>query len=247
MRLLAFALCHVLFAQNVIASIQTDKIASLIRVIRTGNRRQIVGLIQYPLQREYPLKSISSQQECLERFDEVFDKPFLEEVASCNLHDDWREMGWRGIMFQDGSLWLDSDYKILSVNHETKDTKRLKAAAIAQQKLRLPNSLRDFDQPELEWTTPLYIVRVDRKGEDHRLAVLDVKSPTKILRVLHHGEFHFNGTMGAYFIDWQSEGRTYRIYSGIANEEDCYLIYDSLVDPSDWPDHPAEEQKRCNK
>ncbi len=205
MRILALALCHVLFVQNAIASIQTDKIASLIQVIKTGNRRQIVGLIKYPLRRDYPLNSVPNHLECLKRFDEVFDKVFLKELSNCNLKDDWQEMGWRGIMFKNGSLWLDFDYKIIAVNHETTASQGLKAKTIAQQKMRLPELLRDFDQPQLEWKTQLYLVRVDRKGEDYRLAIIDVKAPTKILRTLHNGVFHFDGNMGAYFIDWQSE------------------------------------------
>ena len=247
MRFLAFALCHVLFAQEANTSIQTDKIASLIQVIKTGNRRKIVGLIKYPLRRDYPLNSVPNYQACLKRFDEVFDKVFLEELTNCNLQEDWREMGWRGIMFKNGSLWLDFDYKIIAVNHETSVSQRLRAKAIAQQKMRLPESLRDFDRPELEWKTSLYLVRVDRKGEDYRLAIRDAKSPSKILRTLHNGVLHFDGNMGSYFIDWQSEGRTHRVFSDISNEDDRYLVYDSLVDQSDWPDHAAEEHKRCYK
>jgi len=235
MRILALALCPVLFAQNAIASIQTDKIASLIQVIKTGNRAQIVCLIKFPLQRDYPLKPIQNKQSCLKRFDEVFDNAFLEEITQCNLQDDWQEVGWRGIMFKNGSLWLDFDYKIIAVNHETSVSQRLKAKAIAQQKMRLPESLRDFDQPELEWKTSLYLVRVDRKREDYRLAIRDVKSPSKILRTFHNGVFHFDGNMGSYFIDWQSEGRTHRVFSDISNEDDRYLVYDSLVGQLNGP------------
>lgn len=225
-------------------TIQADRIAALLKVISSRDRSLIANEISYPLGRDYPLQPIQSKADFLKRFDEVFDASFFRELAGSNPKQDWEEMGWRGIMFKNGSLWLDFDYKIIAVNHETLLTKRLLASAIQKQKDHLPALLRDFDQPILEWRTPKYLIRVDLKGDDYRLALLDGKSPTRILCVLHHGDFHFEGTMGSFLIDWQSEGKTHRIYSDASGEEgDGYYLYDSLISRDDWPDTPLETQE----
>ena len=245
MRLLAFTIlvAQVLMAQPTANTVKTDRIAALLKVIASRDRSLIANEISYPLGRYYPLQPIQSKAELLKRFDEVFDASFLRELAGSDPMQDWKEMGWRGIMFKNGSLWLDFDYKILAVNHETLLTRRLLAAAIQKQKDRLPASLRDFDQPILEWRTPKYLIRVDLKGDDYRLALLDGKSPTRILRVLHHGDFHFEGTMGSFLIDWQSEGKTYRIYSDASDEDSGYYLYDSLVSREEGLDSALETQK----
>jgi hypothetical protein len=239
-------MCQIIFAQSPGDSVQFDKIASLKKIMSSGNRHQIVELIQYPLRRPYPLKSINSPQECLLRFDEVFDEAILAEIEKSNLNEDWDRVGWRGTIFKSGSLWLNDEYQIQSINHETKKSKALRALAIAKQKEKLPPSLRDFDQPELEWKTSKYVIRVDRKGDDYRLVVFDRKFRNKILRVLQNGAHQVEGQLGAFLIDWQSQGKTFRVYSGAAVDEDCYYKYDSLVGQDDWPDHPIEEQKRQN-
>jgi len=245
MRWIAFALvaAQALMGQSATSGIQADRITSLLKVIASGNRTLIAKEIRYPLGRDYPLQPIQTKDELLTRFDEVFDEPFLRELAGSSPKQDWEEMGWQGIMFKNGALWLDFDYKIIAVNHETLLTKRRLALAIQKQKDNLPPSLRDFDQPVLEWRTPKYLIRVDLKGDDYRLVLLDENSPTRILHVLHHGDFHFEGTMGSFLIDWQSEGKTHRIYSDASGEDDGYYLYDSLVSREDWPETALETQR----
>ena len=240
---LALVAAQALMGQSATSGIQTHRISSLLKVVASKDRALIANEISYPLGRDYPLQPIQSKAELLKRFDEVFDASFLRELAGSDPKQDWKEMGWQGIMFKNGSLWLDFDYKILAVNHETLLTKRLLAEAIQKQKDRLPASLRDFDQPILEWRTPKYLIRVDLKGEDYRLALLDGKSPTRILCVLHHRDFHFEGTMGSFLIDWQSEGKTYRIYSDASDEDSGYYLYDSLVSREEGLDSAIETQK----
>lgn len=240
---LTLVVAQALIGQPTASGIKTDRIEALLKVIATGNRALIANAISYPLGRDYPLPPIQSKDELLKRFDEVFDVPFLRELADSNPKQDWERVGWRGIMFKNGSLWLDDDYRIIAVNHETRVTQRRLALAIQKQKDSLPASLRDFDRPVLEWQTQKFLIRVDLKGSDYRLAILDAKSPSRILRVFHHGDFHFEGTMGSFLIDWQSEGKTHRIYSDASGDDSGYYLYDSLLSSEDWPDTALETQK----
>jgi hypothetical protein len=248
MKVLIFLLCQILVAQGRDSSVEFDKVASLIKQIASGDRRAIVSLIDYPMHRPYPIPPIRSKNECLRRFDELFDQTFLAEIASSDLEgEDWQRVGWRGIIFKNGSLWLNDDYQISAINYETRSTKALLKSLISKQKQGLPPSLRNFDEPDLEWKTTKYIVRVDRKKDDYRLVIFEGHSRAKILFELHNGAFKFDGTMGAYFIDWQADGKTHRVYAaGGTGGDDCCYRYDSLIDQSEWPTHPAIEQKRRN-
>ena len=49
--------------------------------------------------------------------------------------------------------------------------------------------------------------------------------------------------MGSFLIDWQSEGKTHRIYSDASGEDDGYYLYDSLVSREDRLDTALEIQK----
>lgn len=226
-------------------SVDRDRITAVVKIIASRDRKRIVQLVRYPLGRGYPVKPIRSAQECLKRFDEVFDEALLSEIAQSSLADDWGRVGWRGIIFKSGALWLNDDYKISAINHETKKAIAVRAKLIAEDKKRLPLALRDFDEPELEWVTSRHLVRVDQKGDDYRLTVFQGSSPKKLLFMLHNGTFRLDGQLGACFFDWHASGRTYRVYSsGGELSEDRYYIYDQHIDESDWPDHAAIEEHR---
>lgn len=246
MRILALLLCHALFAQGSDDAVDIQRIATLIKHIASNDLNQIVSEIHFPLIRPYPIKPIKSKQECLRRFDEVFDEKLLSEIATSDVKgDDWQRIGWRGIGFKNGSLWLNDDYKISCVNHETKKTMALKKKLIDEEKQLLPIALRDFDEPVFEWKTHRYLIRVDKKQNDYRLVIFKGHTRARVLQELYNGVFRFEGTMGSFLIDWQSNGKTHRVYSsGESDENDCYYRYDSLVDQADWPDHPEIEQKR---
>jgi hypothetical protein len=74
--------------------------------------------------------------------------------------------------------------------------------------------------------------------------MFDRWSPSKVFHVFQKGAFQFNGNMGAFNIDWQSDGKTYRVSSESPDSGDGFFIYDSLVEPTEWPEHPSLEQKR---
>jgi hypothetical protein len=200
-----------LFAQANQDSLDAARVEKIIHAAAAGNRQQIVQLIHYPLGRTYPVPSIQNPKECLQRFDEIFDGPFLSKIASSDSKHDWGRAGWRGIAFGLGEMWLDEDYKIIAINHDTEAGKAVRARLIAQQKQRLPLALRDFDEPMLEFKTKHFLIRVDLKGDDHRLLVFKGHSYKHLLYMKSHGDFEFDGSGGNSHIDWVSKDLSFRL------------------------------------
>ena len=122
----------VLIAQSGNDSVDAAKISSLIQTVASKNPGKIVHLISYPFRMRYPEPSVTSAAECLKRFDEVFDDSLLNDIAHSDPKSDWERVGWRGIMLGNGEVWLDEDYKIIAINHETEAGKALRARLIAQ-------------------------------------------------------------------------------------------------------------------
>ena len=233
-----------LSAQTEQKALDAVQINKLIHVVASKDRHQIARLIRYPFGRAYPIPPIRNAKECLKRFDELFDDALLSDIAKSDPKQDWEPVGWHGIMLGNGEVWLDEDYKIIAINHETEAGETLRAHLTARQKLRLPSALRDFEEPVLEWTTPHLLIRVDKKGDDFRLIVFSGHSYAKPVHVLFHGNQTFDGTGGSYSLDWQADGRAYRVYvDPDYGEYSSYEEYDGPVGPPGLEDRaPAVKE-----
>ncbi|HZU52371.1 MAG TPA: hypothetical protein VFF77_00625 [Holophagaceae bacterium] len=248
LRALVFLAPAVLMAQGADDSVDAVKISALIQVIASKDHSQIARLIHYPLGRAYPVPPIKSESECLKRFDEVFDEALLADISRSDPKNDWERVGWRGIMLGNGEVWLDDDSKIIAINHETEKAKAVRAHLIDRQKQRLPAALRDFDEPVMEWSTKHFLIRVDLKGDDYRLLVFKGHSYAMPVHILSHGNHEFEGSGGNYHIDWESEGRTYRIYADdMSHEDSSYEEYDGPAGPLGLGDRRPVVKKRMHE
>ena len=127
----------------------------------------LVNQMKYPFKREYPMPAIKNPSEMLSRFDEVFDDTILKRIAISQVGQDWQTMGWRGIMFGSGEVWMDFDGKVIGINHQTAQAAKLKAELIARQKSGLHPSVREYKSPELMWQTEKFTIRIDELDDGH--------------------------------------------------------------------------------
>jgi len=97
--------------------------------------------IVYPLKRTSPIPSVENAEELKERFDSIFDEDLIRIITSSDI-DQWSEMGWRGIMLDDGILWMDYDGKITAVNYQSKYEKKLAKKLTSKVKGDLSSDLR---------------------------------------------------------------------------------------------------------
>ena len=114
--------------QSVALAVEGSKVSvveSVIKAFKNENIGEIARLVRYPLERPYPLTAISGPKDFRARFGLVFDKTFIERIARSSPLKDWADMGWRGIMFDDGAIWLDGDGSLLLTTLAQPNRKRL--------------------------------------------------------------------------------------------------------------------------
>lgn len=200
------------FGQSTLKKEQEQAIYKLISIVKTKDKAKIAGLIAYPLRREYPLKDVKSKEEFVQRFDEIFDKWLTGHIAASKIGD-WSEVGWRGIMLDRGTIWINDDGKIRVINYQSDKEKQLLAAAIRASKKELPPELRDFEKPAYLIVTRNYRIRVDEKpGGKFRYICWKTKHKnSEPDLVLENGVLEFQGSGGNHTITFNNNGYTYII------------------------------------
>ncbi len=190
-----------LFTSNTFALEQKyhEFILPVIAAFEGDDKAAIASLVYYPLKRRYPIPDIKDEAELINRFDEVFDDELTAVIASSNIDTDWDSVGWRGIMLNNGVMWVDTDGKIIAVNTQNAKEQALAKSLIEQGKQSLHASINTFEKPVLDWKTANYHIRVDHLGDHNfRYAVwgIDKKPSDKPDMVLLNGDITFEGSGG---------------------------------------------------
>lgn len=190
-----------LFTSNTFALEQKyhEFILPVIAAFEGDDKAAIASLVYYPLKRRYPIPDIKDEAELINRFDEVFDDELTAVIASSNIDTDWDSVGWRGIMLNNGVMWVDTDGKIIAVNTQNAKEQALAKSLIKQGKQSLHASINTFEKPVLDWKTANYHIRVDDLGDHNfRYAVwgIDKKPSDKPDMVLLNGDITFEGSGG---------------------------------------------------
>ncbi len=200
-----------------------NTVKKIVTVVASNDRKALANLVSYPLQRKVPLASIDNPKQFLEAYDEIVDEKFIKSISMSKASTDWSEMGWRGIMFQSGALWLDEDGKITAINYQTEIGKRKRSELIEADKQKIHDSLRNFVEPVLEWETAKYRIRIDQIDIDKfRYAVWPVKkkSSEKPDLVLKNGTLTFDGSGGNHHYDFKSGEVLYQCFVWVIGAED---------------------------
>lgn len=187
-------------------------ISPIITAFKADDRAAIAALIRYPLQRRNPLPAIKNEAKLIERFDEVFDDKLAAVIASSNINTDWDKVGWRGIMLNNGVMWVDTDGKVIAVNTQNATEQAHAEKLIAQNKQSLHSSIKTFQKPILDWDTAKYRVRVDDLGDGNfRYASWSIdKSPSdKPDIVLINGDITFEGSGGNHHYTFKNGRYSY--------------------------------------
>ena len=73
---------------------------------KLSGKTKLAQLTEFPFYRQYPMKDIQNEKEFVKHFDLIFSDNMLEKMCHMRLQD-WMRMGWRGIMYGDGEIWID--------------------------------------------------------------------------------------------------------------------------------------------
>lgn len=195
-----------------VAAKPRESVASFRQAVGTGDAGVMSQWVRYPLSRNYPLRPVVDAKDCMARFAELLPAPFLEEIADSS-DDDWQQVGWRGIMFDGGRMWLDDQQRMRALNESSAAEVARRNAIIERDRNALAASLQDYAEPILRWQTKSYRIRIDRMRDGglrytswRRGSPLHAKPDLQLL----HGMHEFDGSGGNHHYEWHQGKQSYR-------------------------------------
>lgn len=203
------------------------KVANINHVIDLFKQRNIdsiSSIIEFPLHRQYPIPSIKNEKEFKQRFSEVFDKILVDKIINSKIKQ-WEEVGYRGIMLDNGIIWIESsEGKIIAVTYQSNFEKKLRKDLIAKEKESVHSSLKTFESPIYKIKTKKYLIRIDKLSDSkYRYTSWKIgeKESSKPDLILKNGQWEFEGSGGNSVITFSNGNYTYKVYRNIIGEDNA--------------------------
>ncbi|MDR2223058.1 MAG: hypothetical protein LBE34_09995 [Flavobacteriaceae bacterium] len=169
----------------------------VIELFKAKDKEGIAAKIYYPLKREYPIPDVKNKEEFVQRFNEIFDTAFAEEIANSSMAD-WSTVGWRGTMFKEGDLWINDEGYIYIVNRQSKAETKGRKGFVKEDKKSVNKSLKKFKQAIAIAEVDPFLIRIDEmENEQYRLVFWNKgqSMKEKPLRIVEGGKMTIEGTM----------------------------------------------------
>nr|WP_315234065.1 hypothetical protein [uncultured Flavobacterium sp.] len=196
-------------------------INNIITFFKEKNIDSISKIINFPIQREYPIPSIKNEEEFKQRFNEIFDKTLIDKVANSKI-EQWSEVGWRGIMLDAGLVWINDEGKIFAVTYQSIIEKELRKYLISKERETLHKSLKIFESPTYKIKSKNYLIRIDKLSDyKYRYSSWKIgeKESTKPDIILNNGKWKSEGSGGNHVISFSSGKYIYKVYRNIIGED----------------------------
>lgn len=191
--------------------VDCDAAAKLQAALKANDRQAVTRMIAFPVERDLPLKPITSAKAFLTHWDEYFDadttKTLTEQKAE--------QIGWRGIQLANGMVWF-KDGRIIRLNSEAAAYKQALENAKADETARLWPAARGYDSIIVQCNTKTLHVRVQNHGDDVRYFAWNAGRPlsSKPALALSHGKTVSSGSDGSVVYAFTNAGYTYQIGNG---------------------------------
>lgn len=198
-------------------------VVDFINIVKKKNRVLLAEQVSYPLNRQYPLPPIRNKKEFLARFNEVFDAYLINEIITSKPTKDWSDVGYRGIMLNNGELWIDYDGTLIGVNHQSDIEKKKREALIVKDRNSVHASLRGFRKPIHVMKTSKFLIRIDEMANgNYRYASWTVNKSMrdKPELIINNGTWTPDGSGGNHYYQFKNGAYTYQCYRNIIGEED---------------------------
>jgi hypothetical protein len=201
---------------------QEKEIKKFILLFKKNEIEEIVKRISYPLIRDYPIPAIQNEEEMKTYFDEVFDESLKTEIAK-STPSDWSQVGWRGVMLNQGIVWLSDDATtITGINYRSKKADERYSKLIAAQKAAVHTSISEFKRPIFSSITASYMIRIDETTEGVFRYVYwkaGQKQSEKPELVLNKGSVEYSGSGGNCVYIFRSGKYIYRVFRNVMGGE----------------------------
>lgn len=187
----------------------------------------IAVLVSYPLKREYPLHSIDDEKQFGYECEIIFDAK-LRDLIIKSTYKDWSAVGWRGIMFNNGLVWLDYDGKVIAVNYQSHNEKKKRGELIKSIKQNRYPSVNTFSEPITEFSTNKHFICIDKMA-DGTYRYITWPAASKISNkpslVITGGKIEIQGSGGNHSYIFKNGDYTYECQIIILGEDDGPLGY----------------------
>ena len=198
-------------------------VETFVNCIKNDDTDLLKTLIAYPLKRENPLSDIKNEYEFEKRYNEVFDDSLKSLIISSDIKTDWSAVGWRGIMFNHGSLWLGYDGRLISVNYQSKFERSKSAKLIEKDQTLIHESINKFLEPILIIETRRFKIRIDKlHNNQYRYASwsADTKMSEKPDLILTNGKWIPEGSGGNHRYEFTNGIYKYECVVNVLKEKD---------------------------
>ncbi|MWB93767.1 hypothetical protein GON26_05300 [Flavobacterium sp. GA093] len=196
-------------------------IKSFIENVKLDKKEAIAEMISYPLKRENPIPSIQNKAEFVKRYNEIFDANLKNEIIISDPAKDWSQVGWRGIMLNQGTLWIDEEGRLIAINYISKFELDKKNKIIAAHKTKLHASISTFKEPVCVLETSKFRIRIDDLGNNnYRYASWPIKKAMseKPDLIITKGEWIADGSGGNHHYDFKKGQYLYECYIAVLPE-----------------------------
>lgn len=184
-----------------------ELINSFVQAVKSNDIIEIAEHFTFPLKREAPVKNIENKQEFMNRFPEIFDDSLKNMILQSEINQNWTDMGWRGIMFKHGDIWMDYGGKIIAVNYKTKLDNKLRVKLLKKLNENIHPSLRGFEKQLLIIETSKFRIRIDDIGNNNIRYASWLKEKSIMEKpdlILYNGELKFEGSGGNHYYKFKS-------------------------------------------
>jgi len=192
---------------------QIKFVTDFINCFKNNDREKLITFISFPLDRSYPIPDINDSKQFLLRYNQLFDDTLIKKIIESDIKKDWDEVGWRGIMFNNGTLWLDPySKKLIGLNYQTQKEKILEQNLIEKERNFIYPTLRKYNRPVLVLETSKFRIRIDEiKDYVYRYASWSIDRSMNEAPdlVISNGKRISDGTGGNHNFIFVNNGYTY--------------------------------------
>ncbi|OMQ12364.1 hypothetical protein [[Flexibacter] sp. ATCC 35103] len=198
-------------------------IKTFIDNVKNNKKEAVANIIRYPLNRDYPIPSVKNKADFIKRYDQIFDADLKNEIIKSNPAKDWSQVGWRGIMLNQGSIWIDEDGRLITINHQSKYEEDLKNKLIKSDKAKVHSSIAKFKEPVYILETSKFRIRIDDLGNNnYRYASWSIKQKMteKPDLIITNGKWIQDGSGGNHHIEFKKGNYVYDCDIIVLGEKD---------------------------
>lgn len=186
-------------------------IDDLKRLFDPLDKEAVAQQIHYPILIKYPLE-IRNEAELLEHWDLIFDDKLVSRITDSSISD-WSRVGWRGVMLDNGAVWVnEGSGKIRTTVYTTDKAQRLFEAFTENLKKKLHPSVAEYGTNKMDLISTRYRLRMDWLDDDVlRLALWesgkDISNEPKV--VLMSDDWRYEGSAGYFYATFRKDGLRY--------------------------------------